>query len=226
MNNIKLLIKHLQSFVTPERYSLFEKVISYRSKYITVVLEDIYQSQNASAVLRTCDCFGIQDVYAIENNNKFEIDPNVAMGASKWLNVSYYNEQEYNTLNAITDLRQKGYRIIATTPHENDVTLHDFDLNKGPAAFFFGTELKGVSDEVKSNADEFMKIPMYGFTESFNISVSAAIVLHHLTNKMRNSEIKWQLTDEQNNEVMLNWLKTTIKGSDLIAKRFLSKNRL
>jgi tRNA (guanosine-2'-O-)-methyltransferase len=218
------LVKFLEQFLTDSRHELFNKVLSERTRYITVALEDIYQSQNASAVLRTADCFGIQDVHIIENKNQYEVNPDVALGSSKWLNLNKYNKSENNTLEAINTLRKSGYRIVVTTPHANDVDLESFDLTKGKVALFFGTELSGLSDLVIENSDEFLKIPMYGFTESFNISVSAAIVLHQLTNKLRNSNVNWQLFDSEKEILKLDWLTTTIKSSSLLIEEFLSIN--
>lgn len=222
----KELINYLSSFVTENRKNLFENVIKWRTNYLTVALEDIYQPQNASAVLRTVDCFGLQSVSVIENRNEFRVNKEVDMGSSKWLNIESYNRDENNTLEAIKSLRNKGYRIVATTPHEGAVNLEDFDLEKGKAALFFGTELTGISDIVKDEADEFLKIPMYGFTESFNISVSAAIILHYLTYKLRkNPKINWQLNTKEKNKILLNWLKATINNSDAIEKQFLLENK-
>lgn len=217
------LINYLKQFVTDNRVELFDRVIKDRTRYITVALEDIYQSQNASAVLRTSDCFGVQDVHVIENRNQYKINPDVALGSSKWINIIKYNWGENNTLEAIKKLRNDGYRIVATTPHKNDVNLDHFDLNKGKVALFFGTELKGLSDLMIENADEYLKIPMYGFTESFNISVSAAIILHYLTDKLRKSDINWQLSDTEKQELKLAWLKKTIKSSEMLVEEFLSK---
>ena len=222
----KELINYLSSFVTDNRKKLFEKIIKSRTNYLTVALEDIYQPQNASAVLRSVDCFGLQSVYVIENRNEFRVDTEVALGSSKWLNIESYNNGENNTREAINSLRDKGYRIVATTPHEGAVDLEDFDLEKGKAALFFGTELTGISDIVKDEADEFLKIPMFGFTESFNISVSAAIILHYLTYKLRkNSKIDWQLNDKEKDHILLNWLRSTIHNSDFIEKQFLSDHK-
>ena len=217
------LINFLKQYVTDNRLELFDKVIANRTRYITVAVEDIYQSQNASAVLRTSDCFGLQDIHIIENKNMYDVNPDVALGSSKWLNLIKYNKTENNTLEAIKKLRESGYRIVATTPHKKDVDLESFDLRKGKVALFFGTELMGLSDLMIENADEYLKIPMYGFTESFNISVSAAIILHHLTSKLRNSNINWQLTDPEKEELKLNWLKKTVKSSSLLIDDFLSK---
>uniref|UniRef100_UPI003217F338 TrmH family RNA methyltransferase n=1 Tax=uncultured Draconibacterium sp. TaxID=1573823 RepID=UPI003217F338 len=196
-----------------------------RTRHITIALEDIYQSQNASAVLRTCDCFGIQDVHIIENRNEFQDNSEVSLGSSKWLNLKKYNEAENNSLEAIKQLKQQGYRIVATTPHKNDQELQDFDIAKGKTALVFGSELPGLTNTILSEADEFLKIPMYGFTESFNISVSAAIILHHLTLKMRQTEgLQWQLSQEEKDALKLEWIRKTIKRSELIEKRFLKEN--
>ncbi|MGC9355759.1 MAG: TrmH family RNA methyltransferase, partial [Mariniphaga sp.] len=194
------------------------------TSYITVVLEDIFQPQNASAVLRTCDCFGIQNVHIIENRNEFRVDREVAMGASKWLSLHKYNQKEQNSIEAIKRLKQSGYRIIATSPHLNDHLLPDFDLSKGKAAIVFGSELPGISETIMNEADDFLKIPMYGFTESFNISVSAAIVLYQLAQKLREQpEIDWKLSEQEKDDIKLAWLRSTIKRSSLLEKQFFKE---
>jgi tRNA (guanosine-2'-O-)-methyltransferase len=186
-----------------------------------VVLEDIFQPQNASAVLRSCDCLGIQNVHVVENRNKFQVDTEVTMGSSKWLTINKHSHIENNSLETIQHLKRKGYRIVATSPHSNDVELPDFDMSKGKIALVFGSELPGISEVIMHEADEFLKIPMYGFTESYNISVSAAIILFHLTEKMRNSQaIDWQLSEDEKVDVMLQWIRNSVKKSKLIEKRF------
>lgn len=221
----KELVQFLSQFVTESRASLFNNIIEERTRYITIGLEDIYQSQNASAVLRTSDCFGIQDIHIIENQNEYQINPDVTLGSSKWLSLNKYNQSENNTLAAINKLKKDGYRIVATTPHKDDVNLEDFDIEKGKFALFFGTELNGLSDLMINNADEYLKIPMYGFTESFNISVSAAIILHHLTSNLRKSTLDWQLSDNEKEQIKLDWLKQTIKMSSELIEEFLSKKK-
>ena len=220
------LLNHLSTFVTPQRLELFNQILENRTNHITVVLEDIYQPQNASAVLRTCDCFGIQNIHIIENRNEFEVDREVAMGSSKWLTLHKYRRKKDNSLHTIKTLRKKGYRIVATTPHINNQELQDFDITKGKTALVFGSELPGISDVISREADEFIKIPMFGFTESFNISVSAAIILHHLTLKLRNSNIEWRLTDEEKINLKIQWLRSSIKSSKLIEKRFLENKKM
>lgn len=215
------LIHYLSEFLMPERLALFERILSQRTNYLTVVLENIYETQNASAVIRSADCFGIQTVHVIENNNKFHVNPNVVQGASQWVTLKQYNEADFNTVTALRKLKREGYRIIAANPHEHDIDLENFDLNKGKAAFVFGTERPGLTEAAKQEADEFMKIPMVGFTESLNISVSVAITLHFLTEKLRKSQaINWKLSEEERQEVMLGWLRTSLKRADLLEKKF------
>jgi tRNA (guanosine-2'-O-)-methyltransferase len=219
------LINFLSGFITAERLSLFNRILSFRTNYITVVLEDIYQTQNASAVLRTADCFGIQNVHVIENNNVFRVNPDVVRGASNWVTVNRYNQKKQNTTDALRKLKQDGYRIIAASPHEHDVDLENFNLEKGKAAFVFGTERPGLTDLVKNEADEFMKIPMVGFTESLNVSVSVAIILHYLTHQLRSqSAIDWHLSDQEKKKLLLEWLRTSIKRVDLLEEKFKELN--
>ena len=222
---MKDLISHLSPLVTNQRWNRFQEVLSERTNYLTVVLENIYQPLNASAVLRSADCFGIQDVHVIENYNEFKPDREVAMGASNWLTINRYNKNENNTLDCIQSLKNKGYRIVATSPHNSQTDLINFDLSKGKTALFFGTELEGLSDVVLENADEHLHIPMYGFTESFNLSVSAAICLYEMRMKMEKENIKWHMTEDEKNQVLLNWLRYSIDRSEILEEDFL-KNRL
>lgn len=216
------LIKHLSQFVTDRRIQLFDSLLKLRTRYITVALEDIFQAHNASAVLRSCECFGIQDVHVIENQNEYRISPDVALGSEKWINLFRYNRHPENTIAAIEHLKSKGYRVVATSPHKNDCNLEDFDLHKGRVALLFGPELNGLSQQAMESADEFVKIPMAGFTESLNISVTAAICIHHLTRVLRNStSIDWHLSHEEKQEIKLNWLRNSIRKSSLIEKAFL-----
>ncbi|MDY0254658.1 MAG: RNA methyltransferase [Tenuifilaceae bacterium] len=215
------LISHFCNFISEKRLELLKHVLDHRTRYATVVLEDIFQSQNASAVLRSCDCFGVQDVHIIENTNRFNVNPKVVMGASKWLTVSKYNRHDHNTLTAIKALRQNGYRIVATSPHTYVTTLQDFDVEKGKFALLFGTELTGLSQVALDNADEYLMIPTYGFSESLNISVSAALCLQNLTDRLRSSPVSYKLAEEERANLFLEWLRKSIKSSRAIEKRFL-----
>ncbi len=216
----KELIDYLQQFATEERVKKFRETIQFRTRHITIALEDIYQSHNASAVLRTCDCFGIQNVHIIENRNKYEVNPDVALGASKWLDLVRYNQPGDNTVACLTRLKNDGYRIVATTPHVNGHTPETLPLET-KTALIFGTEMAGLTPVALDMADDFIRIPMVGFTESLNISVSAAIFIQNLTNRIRLTNIAWQLSDIEKDKILLNWLKQSINKSDMITKSFL-----
>ena len=214
------LLEHLKSFLTERRQDLFRQVLHQRTRHFTVVTEDVYQLHNTSAVIRSCDIFGIQDMHVVEERLGKKLDREIAMGAQKWVNT----QRHQNVSACITQLRKSGYRIIATTPHYDTQLLEDFEINN-KAAFFFGTESEGVSEEVMKRADEFLKIPMYGFTESLNISVSVAIILQEVVTRLRRSEIPWQLSEEEKLIIELDWTKKTIKSAEEIIGRFYDGKR-
>jgi tRNA (guanosine-2'-O-)-methyltransferase len=217
------LINHLSGFITENRLSLYKKVLGERTRYITVLLEDIYQSQNASAVLRTCDCTGIQDVHIVEQQNEYEINRDVALGSNQWLSLHYYNEGTDNICSGIEALRKQGYRIVATSPHQEGITPETFNLEKGKSALLFGTELNGLTERALELVDEYIQIPMVGFTESYNISVSAAITLYSLRKRLEASALEWKIGEDEKNELLLNWLRTSINMSDQIETKFIKE---
>tara|TARA_B100000809_G_scaffold80962_1_gene79245 strand:+ start:2870 stop:3565 length:696 start_codon:yes stop_codon:yes gene_type:complete len=220
--NKKELLEYLYGFMSENKKELFDKIIPERTKHVTVVLEDIFQPQNASAVLRTCDVFGIQDVHIIENENEYNINPRVVHGASKWIDLHKYNEKENNTLECINKLKADGYKIFGTTPHTNDCLIQDIPLDE-KVALMFGTEMTGLSKIAMDNVDGFVKIPMYGFTESLNISVSASICLYELKKRLKTSDINWQLPEGVQIEQLIQWSKKVIKDGTLIEKQYLAK---
>ena len=203
--------------MSDNRRQLFDRLAPLRTRHISVVLEDIYQSHNAAAVLRSCDCFGVQDVHVVENKNPFNPAGDVAVGSSKW--VDYYRhpsiQDVYKTLHA------KGYRIVATLPHENDTMITDLDISQ-PTALVFGTELTGLTQEAIDGADGYVKIPMYGFTESFNISVCAALSLFSLTERMRRSDLHWQLSEDELLDLKLHWAEQTIRDGEKVIRELMS----
>lgn len=214
MDRTKLL-SYLEDFISDKRRERFAAVLANRTKYIKVALEDVFQLHNASAVVRSCDIFGIQEAHIIENRNRNPLDKNIAMGAQQWVDVWRYT----GTTQCLSALRADGYKIIATTPHENAVVLSDFSID-GKEALFFGTERDGLSTEVLEQADGFLKIPMKGFTESLNISVAAAIILQDLSYKLMMADIPWQLTENEKLEKRLEWTKKSIKSIDRILDRY------
>lgn len=222
MKTIREQVEHLRNFVTDEKNALFDRLIDLRTDYVTLVLEDLYQSHNQSAVMRSADCYGIQDVHLIENRNAYDSTSTVSQGARQWLTLHRHRKADNNTPETIARLKSDGYRIVATTPHTNDVLVDEVDLERGKMAFFFGTELTGLSDDVISEADEFVKIPMYGFTESLNVSVCAAIVMYSITHRLHGSSLDWHLSEPKKNEVLLQWYRNAVKASDEILERFNS----
>jgi len=215
----KALYNYLSGYITQNKLNKFQEIISMRTRFFTVVLEDIYQPHNASAVLRSCDCFGILDVHVIENRNNFQVSKDVALGAQKWLNVMHYRNQENNTESCLLKLRDEGYRIVATTPHTMDISLDDFPVGE-KTAFIFGTELEGLSETALKLASGYVRIPMSGFTESLNISVSVAILLYEMTRRLNKSNINWELRDEEKIETLLSWARHVVKRADLLEANF------
>ena len=202
--------------MSDNRRQLFDRLAPQRTRHISVVLEDIYHSHNAAAVLRSCDCFGVQDVHVVEARNPFNPAGDVAVGSSKW--VDYYR---YPSIQEVyKNLHSKGYRIVATLPHENDTMIGDLDISQ-PTALVFGTELTGLTDEAIAGADAYVKIPMYGFTESFNISVCAALSLFALTERMRRSDLHWQLSDNDLLDLKLNWAMQTIRDGEKVIRSLI-----
>jgi tRNA (guanosine-2'-O-)-methyltransferase len=216
------LYSFLSGFISENKKNKFEEIILQRTRYITVVLEDIFQPHNASAVLRSCDCFGIQDVHIIENNNRYEINPDVALGSSKWLSLFKYHKKENNSAACLQMLKDKGYRIIATTPHKNDFSPEKLPLDQ-KTALVFGTEMDGLTKEVLEMADGFVKIHMYGFTESLNISVSVALLVRSIIERLHNSDIAWHLSMPESLDIRIAWAKSVVKKADLLEKEFIKK---
>ena len=209
------LLTYLERFITDERKERFLEIILQRTNHFTVAMEDVFQMHNTSAVVRTCEVFGVQQAHSIEGRFGKRLDAKIAMGAQKWVDVFRYD----NTQDCIDTLRNKGYQIVATTPHKDAYFLNDFDITQ-KSAFFFGTEKEGLSEQVLSQADTFLKIPMVGFTESLNISVAVAIVLQQLTDKLRRSEIPWQLSEEERLLTLIEWTKKSVRNVKDVLKRY------
>ncbi|HAX16724.1 MAG: rRNA methyltransferase [Leeuwenhoekiella sp.] len=211
----KDLINYLETFLTPRRQDLFQQVLKERTRFLTVAIEDVGHLHNTSAVMRSCDAFGVQDVHVIEELKGKRIDREIAMGAQKWTSVKRYDA----TKEALAQLKQQGYRIVATTPHHTAHKLEDFKLDQ-PTALFFGSEKDGLTETVIEAADEYIYIPTYGFTQSLNISVCAAILLQELTHRMRNSTLDWQLKPEDIKEIKTLWLQRNLKDYEALVKNY------
>ena len=209
-------LTYIEDFITQDRQQRFLNILQSRTKHFTVAIEDVFQLHNTSAVMRTCEVFGIQELNVIEEKFGKDIDKEIAMGAQKWVDVNRFG----STTDCINNLKERGYRIIATSPHESSSPLDAFDITE-PAALFFGTEKSGLSDEVLKAADGFVHIPMTGFTESLNISNSAAIIIQDITNRLRQSDIEWHLSEKEIIDKRIDWTRKSIKDIDFITQKYL-----
>ena len=214
------ILQEFYEMLTPERIRLFEQIIDQRTNHFTVAIEDVFQLHNTSAVMRSCEVFGIQQLNVVEEKFGKRIDKEIAMGAQKWVDVNRFE----SIADCIQDLKAKNYRIIATTPHENDCLLDDFDITQ-PAALFFGTERDGLSQDVLDQADGFLKIPMRGFTESLNISVSAAIIIQNLMSRLHQSEVNWPLSENEILQKRIDWSRNSIKDIKRIEARYFEERK-
>jgi tRNA (guanosine-2'-O-)-methyltransferase len=212
------LLTYLESFLTPQRKERFIKILGLRTNFLTVVAEDVFQMHNASAIVRSCDVFGIQQLHLIVDRFGNRIDKNIAVGAQQWVDVNTYN----SSVECVEYLAGQGYRIVATSPSPDAVDLNEFRLTD-KTALFFGTEKEGLSSEVLEIADDTIQIPMVGFSESLNVSVSVAIILQVLAGKLRESELPWQLDQEEILTKRLDWTIKTIKDAEQIIERYYSE---
>lgn len=217
------LVHHFSQYVSDHKKEFIEKVLSQRTRHVTVALEDIYQSQNASAVVRTCECMGLQDIHIIENTSSYQTNTRVLKGSNKWMDLIRYRKKGAdNTLECLRQLKELGYTIYAADPSEEGISIHDVDVTEGKTAILFGNELHGVSNNALEQCDHKVRIPMYGFTESLNISVSVAICLNTLITKLhQDSWEKYALHDEEKEELTLQWYRKVVRKSDLLEREFL-----
>lgn len=219
MESIDRQIAYLKEFMTEERFEVLKRTVGLRTSYMTVCLENIFHPQNASAVIRSCEAFGIQDVHAVEVLTKFKPNVNIVRGTDKWVDIHRYRSENASA-ELIAKLKDEGYRIVATSPHIDDTTPEEFDVAKGKFALFFGTEHAGISDTVRQQADEFIKIPMYGMVESLNISVCAAILLYMLSQRIHTAVPGWSLPENKQKHILFKWMMESVKDSKRIMERF------
>ncbi|MEO9966992.1 MAG: RNA methyltransferase [Reichenbachiella sp.] len=216
MNNTdynEALLNYLSDFVTDNKKERFEEILQHRTRHLTVVLEDLFKAHNASAVMRTAEGLGLQDIHVVEQRNAYDYNPYVLRGAGKWLTLHRYNDTELNMKTCFDHLKMEGYQILATSPHAYANDYRDFQIDQ-KTALVFGAEETGISDYVKNNADGFVHIPMCGFTESFNISVSAAIILEDFNRKIRCHNDDYHLTDKEVFALKLEWYQKMVPNVD------------
>ena len=215
----KQVLDEFYKIITPNKVEMFDRIAALRTRHLTVALENIYQEHNASAVLRSCDCFGLQEMHVIEKGFQYSVQRDIALGAGRWVDMFNYNLGENPTDDCILNLQNRGFKIVATTPHTEAFTIHNLPIDK-PMAFFFGTERRGLSQEVIERADYNVKIPMFGFTESFNISVSVAIVLQTIRQRLEESNLEWKLNEEEKIALKIKWCRKILNGGAALENEF------
>lgn len=216
------VFNHLAQFVSDHKKEFIEKVLEQRTRYVTVVLENIYQSQNASAAVRTCECMGLQDVHIVEDTAKYYLNIRVLKGSYKWMDLHRYRDRQVNNTAICYDrLRSDGYRIFVADPAEDGVSIDDLDISAGKVALVFGNELRGASAYSLAHGDQKVRVPMYGFTESLNVSVSVAICLNTLLHKLRQSHLPMGLSEEEKRIIRLAWYRKIVRRSDIVEREFL-----
>lgn len=214
------LLVYLSEYISKHKRNRIEEVLQERTRHVTVVLEDIFKPHNASAVLRTCECYGVQDIHIVEQRNAYDVNRYVTRGSAKWLSLHKYDHPNHDNIDICFDkLKNQGYKMYATSPIGN-IEPTDIPLNE-KVAIVFGTEETGISDYVKENSDGLVNIPMYGFTESFNISVAAAILLEHVIGNLKKSNHKWNLNQDEMHNLKYEWYQSVIKHSEPLIQNYL-----
>lgn len=208
-------IEYLAQFMLPERLATLQRAVANRTKYMTLLAENMFHPQNASALVRHCEAFGVQNLHTVQTLCKFNPNVDIVRGTDKWIDIHRHN----STAEALAALKSEGYRIIATTPHRESCTPESFDVTKGKFAIVMGTEKTGISDEVMAAADEFMRIPMCGMVESLNVSACAAIIVYMLSERMRHEVEDWQLTEQEQTRTLYKWIVDTVKDAEPLLKR-------
>ncbi|MGK0286028.1 MAG: tRNA (guanosine-2'-O-)-methyltransferase, partial [Salibacteraceae bacterium] len=216
------LFEYMDSFLESPRRERLNGVLENRTTHFCVAMEDLFYERNSGAIIRTADGYGIQNVHVIEPKESFKskVTNIISKGAEKWVTKTQHDDIKDGAKMCIAELRAQGYQIVATSPHTDGHTIHNFDISK-KSAFFLGAEKTGISDIVMEEADDYISMPIYGFTESYNVSVANAILLHELVNRLRSSEVNWKLSDTERKELLLDWTMKSVVSSDFIAEQFI-----
>jgi tRNA (guanosine-2'-O-)-methyltransferase len=221
LNDDRKVLEEFYKIITPNKCKMFDRIAAERTRFLTVVLEDSYQEHNASAVIRSCDCFGIQDLHIIEKQFEYKIKRDIALGAGRWVDMKHHRGPD-SSIQAMKHLKSIGYKLVATTPHTDDESIFTLPIDE-PLALIFGTERKGVSDQVLEQADAYVRIPMYGFTESFNLSVSVALTLQALRQRLEKDDVLWKLNEPEQIALKIKWCKSILNGGAALEQLFRTK---
>jgi tRNA (guanosine-2'-O-)-methyltransferase len=209
----------LEQFLQPERLHRLDEVLSSRTNTLTVVLDQVRNSHNVSAVLRSADAFGVSTVHLV--GEEFTYSPSISQGTERWMQLrSHPNAQA-----AISALRESGFSIVVLRPEEQSTgdTRPVLPVSQLPfeekLALVFGNEASGVDPAFSDAADISSFIPMAGFVESLNISVACAICLYSSTISGASPGRRTPpLSNDERTELRDLWLKKGVKNSDIILR--------
>lgn len=204
-------------WVSEGRWARMAAVLDQRTRFVTVVMDNLYQVHNASAVMRTCEAMGVQDLHLVQRAQGLSLEHGIAMGAEHWMTAKRYHGAS-GTEACIATLRDQGYRLVATSPHAQK-SIDDLVLEQ-PTALLFGEEKPGLSAAMMDAADEQVRLPMVGFTESYNVSVSVALCLDPLLRGLRRSDLDWALSRVERDELLLAWARRSVQHVDEVEARF------
>ncbi len=219
---IRERLEYMTEFLTEERKEVLRRTLAQRTHYMRIMTENMFHPQNASAIMRHCEAFGIQQIHTVEDRCKFDPSVNIVRGTQKWVDVEHHD----TTAEALKALKSEGYRIIATTPHRCSSTPETFDVTKGKFALVFGTEHAGISEEVIEAADEFLMIPMCGMVESLNVSASAAILIYMLSQRIREQVDGWQLSEQEQLRLLTRWTMSSVRDYEGILRKAEQSGKL
>lgn len=218
----KEAIAVLSQCLLPQRRERLATAAYARTRWVTVAFDSLAHSHNVNAVLRTCECLGIQDVHLVTGGVPLQAYRNISRGALEWLSV-----HEYATLaDQLNSLRAAGYRLVGTAPHQGSesVSVVDFEpAGAAPIALLFGQEKYGMSDEALAAVELSVYVPMVGLTESLNVSVAAGMLLGSLLEKMDREGFDYRLNRHESDVLLLSWLKKSVKSADLILSRYAKR---
>ena len=207
--------EQMENLLDPKRLARLDEVLGRRTRNLTLFLENVHDPHNAAACLRSAEAFGIQDVYVVEGENRFEPSRRVVQGADKWLHLRRFEE----TRTCLDTLRARGYRVFVSDLRASR-PLDEIDVT-ARVALAFGTERDGASDTLLAGADGTFIVPMRGFAQSFNVSVAVALSLSQAV-RTRSAALgpDGDLPPEERELLRREWLRLALKRGDEIERAF------
>ena len=210
----------LEPFMLEGRSERLREVAAYRTRGLTVLLDGVHDPHNLSAVVRSCDAFGLLDLHVIESQARFRVRSKISQGCEKWLDIHRHAGPE----NAIDTLRASGHELWVADASKDSIPVDQVPFQKR-LALVFGNEHRGASAKLREAANGTFHIPMHGFSESFNISVAAAITLA-IAARQRERLLgrHGDLSPEEQKALVWNWQKRSVKHAKLILARLAQED--